>query len=113
MNYEKIIVELLSRIQTLEEQVATLMEQNHSESEEKTMTINDIRDHIKELKKAAKAAGRDSLVLRSGDLHKDLGLKRWLPPVCKAMYDCMEEGDIILHTTPSGKSSTIEIKYHL
>lgn len=77
------------------------------------MTINDIREYIKEMKRQAQSAGREVLVLRSGDIHKDLGLKNWLPAVCKAMYDCMETGDVILHTTPSGKSSTIQIEYKL
>lgn len=111
MNYEKIIVELLSRIQTLEEKVDLLMKEKEPEKEGPTMTINDIREYINELKKQAKAEGKSSLILRSGDIHKDLKLKNWMPSVCKAMYDCMRDGDVILHTTPSGNSSTIEIEY--
>ena len=33
--------------------------------------------------------------------------------VCDAMYAVMQSGDTVLHTTPSGKSTTIEIQYHL
>ena len=113
MNYDKIIIELMGRIQALEENVAMLIENNKERKEEKTMTINDIRDYIKNLKRIAKAEGKNTLVLRSGDIHKDLGLKQWMPPVCKAMRDCMEIGDVVLHTTPSGNSSTIEIEYKL
>jgi hypothetical protein len=29
------------------------------------------------------------------------------------MRQSMNEGDIVLHTTPSGNSSTIEIKYYV
>lgn len=29
------------------------------------------------------------------------------------MYQTMEAGDVVLHTTPSGKSSTIKICYQL
>ena len=61
----------------------------------------------------AREHGEECIVLKSGEIHKDLGLKNRMPSVCKAMYDCMEIGDVILHTTPSGFSSTIEIQYML
>ena len=56
MDYEKIIVELLSRIQTLEEQVAFLMtdKENQQKKETTKMTTNDIREYIKVLKNNAK-----------------------------------------------------------
>lgn len=115
MNYEKIIIELLGRIQTLEEQVALLIAKQENEKSEirKRVTTNDIREHIKELKINAKESSKSVLVLRSGDIHKDLGLKDAMPQVCNAMYDCMKGDDLVLHTTPSGKSSTIEIEYKL
>ena len=113
MDYERIILELLSRIQKLEEQVEVLMENQDKRKEKKMMTINDIREYITDLKRNAREQGAKYIVLKSGDIHKELGLKRWLPPVCKAMRDCMEDGDVFLHTTPSGNSSTIEIKYNL
>ena len=118
MNYEKIIVELLGRIQTLEEQVATLMEQkSNSESpkapEGKKITTEDIRRYIADKKEMAKNIGKTAVVLRSGEIHKDLGLKNAMPQVCNAMRQSMEPGDIVLHTTPSGNSSTIEIQYRV
>ena len=115
MNYEKIILELLERIQNLEEQVAILTAQktNAENEEESTMSTKEIREYIEKLKFTAKSQGRTSLTLRSGDIHKDLNLKQMMPPVCNAMYQCMLDGDKILHTTPSGKSSTIEIQYFL
>ena len=115
MNYEKIIVELLSRIQVLEEQVAELMQEKNQESKQKEnkITTEDIRRYILELKKSAKDIGKKFIVLKSGDLHKDLDLKSRMPQVCNAMRQSMNEGDIILHTTPSGNSSTIEIQYNL
>ncbi len=115
MNYEKIILELMNRIQTLEEQMAMLMN-NQNQNTLKTsanLSTDEIRKYILELKKSAKEYRKDTLVLRSGDLHKDLHLKNAMPQVCNAMYQCMEKGDIILHTTPKGKSSTIEIQYNL
>ena len=115
MNYEKVIVELLGRIQTLEEQVAILMAQKKAKEKEgvEKMTTKEIREYIVELKVTAKANGKSSLVLRSGDIHKELKLKDTMPSVCNAMRQAMELGDVVLHTTPSGNSSTIEIQYIL
>jgi hypothetical protein len=115
MNYEKIIVELLGRIQVLEEQVAILMnEKNQTPNQElNKITTEDIRRYIKELKKAAKELGKDCIILKSGDIHKELKLKNAMPQVCNAMRQLMNEGDIVLHTTPTGYSSTIEIQYYV
>ena len=115
MNYEKIIVELLGRIQVLEEQVAMLIQEKNqaSEQEANKITTDDIRQYILELKKAAKDAGKSFIVLKSGDIHKELNLKSRMPQVCNAMRQSMNEGDIVLHTTPSGNSSTIEIQYNV
>ena len=113
MNYEKIIVELLGRIQVLEEQVAILMqEKNQAPAQDvRKVTTDDIRQYILELKIAAKDEGKKIIVLKSGDIHKVLGLKSAMPQVCNAMRQSMNEGDVVLHTTPSGNSSTIEIQY--
>lgn len=115
MNYEKIIVELLGRIQVLEEQVAELMKDKaqSNDAPSNKITTEDIRQYIANLKKAAKATGKDFIVLRSGDIHKELNLKSSLPQVCNAMRQSMAEGDVVIHTTPSGNSSTIEIKYYV
>ena len=77
------------------------------------MTMQEIREYIIACKVEAKSKGQTVLVLRSGDVHKDLNLSKRMPSVCNAMYQCMELGDKVLHTTPSGKSSTIEIEYKL
>lgn len=115
MNYEKIIVELLGRIQVLEEQVAILMSEKEQSSEEKTNKVSteNIRLYITELKKSAKDSGEKFIVLKSGDIHKALNLKSSMPQVCNAMRQSIREGDIVLHTTPSGNSSTIEIQYYI
>ena len=115
MNYEKIIVELLGRIQVLEEQVAMLMQEKNqlTEQEVNKITTDDIRQHILKLKKIAKEEMKSFIVLKSGDIHKELNLKSAMPQVCNAMRQSMNEGDIVLHTTPSGNSSTIEIQYNI
>lgn len=115
MDYERIILELLGRIQTLEDQVRVLMEQNENKKGEKEgkMSTDEIRAYIDQLKFNARSNGKKTLVLKSGDIHKDLNLKSAMPQVCNAMYDRMETGDNVLHTTPSGFSSTITIEYKL
>ena len=115
MNYEKVIVELLSRIQVLEEQVADLMRQkeNAIKKEDGKITTKEIREYIQELKRQAREKGKTSIILRSGNIHKELNLKHRMPAVCDAMWQCKEPCDLVLHTTESGQSSTIEIEYKL
>ena len=115
MNYEKIIIELLGRIQVLEEQVAILMQEKNQVLKQKanTITTDDIRQYILNLKATAKEQGKKTIILRSGVLHKELNLKSRLPMVCNAMRQSMNNGDIVLHTTPKGNSSTIEIQYNV
>ena len=76
MNYEKVILELLGRIQTLEEQVATLMSKQENGKEENKMTTTDIKAYIEEQKRIAKDTGKTELVLKSGEVHNDLELKQ-------------------------------------
>ena len=115
MEYEKIIVELLGRIQALEEQVAVLMKQQllKGEKVENKMTTDDIRNYIQEQMRKAKMAGKSELVLRSGDVHNDLGLKQRHPQVCNAMRSCMNTGDVILYQPPKGNGTTLRIQYKL
>jgi hypothetical protein len=72
-----------------------------------------IREHINGLKRKAKENGQTECILVSGDIHKSMGLYNKMPSVCNAMYQLMKPSDVILSTTPSGKSSTIKIKYLL
>ena len=109
MDYEKIILELLSRIQTLEEKVNVLTEKN----KEKTITTNDICEYINGLKTLAKSEGQSNLVLIAREIHKQLNLKSRFPMVCNAMRQCMNENDIIIFQPPKGNSSTLEIDYKL
>ena len=113
MEYEKIILELLGRIQTLEEQVATLMSKQESGKEESKMTTGEIKDYIEEQKRAAKEMGKTEIVLKSGDVHNDLGLKQRHPQVCNAMRQCMNSGDVILYQPPKGNGTTLQIKYNV
>ncbi len=113
MDYEKIIVELLSRIQTLEEQVGFLMNEQCAKKEGKKVTTEDIRHYIKQLKMNEKNKGKSILVLTARDIHGEMNLQSRYPMVCNAMRDCMAEGDVILYQPPKGNSSTLEIEYRL
>ena len=74
MNYEKIIVELLTRIQTLEEKVDMLMNDKstgsvsvtHEETVNNVVKVKtkDIRDFIEAQKIEAKNRGEEFIVLR-------------------------------------------------
>ncbi|WP_159649310.1 hypothetical protein [Erysipelothrix aquatica] len=61
----------------------------------------------------AKKRGLTEITLVSGEIHNDLGYMRRMTSVCQAMYKCMDSKDVIMHSTPSGMSSTITIKYFL
>ena len=110
MDYEKIILELLRRIQALEEKVDILTKKGE---EKPSITTNDICKYIKDLKFLAKEEGKTSLILISRDIHRQLKLKSRFPMVCNAMRQCMEENDNILFQPPKGNSSTLEIEYKL
>lgn len=112
MDYEKIILELLSRIQVLEEKVDTLMAEKSGE-EKTSISTSDICQYIKELKRIEKNNGNTTLILVARDIHRRLNLKSRFPMVCNAMRQCMGENDRILFQPPKGNSSTLEIEYKL
>ena len=122
MNYDSIIIELLSRVQKLELELSELKDnlgindcnpEPETFTEEKRFSTKDIKEFVEGLKETAKANGEKTLTLISGDIHKLLKLRHCMPMVCNAMRQCMNEDDEVLHETPSGQSSTLEIKYEL
>lgn len=74
---------------------------------------DEIRDYIDRKWIEAKKLQKTHIDLVSGEIHKQMGLKNKMPSVCQVMYKIMKPGDEILRTTPSGKSSTITIRYYL
>lgn len=82
-----------------------------NETFEKTLTA-DIREFIRIKIANAQEKGLPFIDLVSGDIHKQMGLSNKMPSVCTAMYQVMAEEDLILSTTPSGKSSTIKVRYN-
>lgn len=78
----------------------------------KKASASDIRSYIQNLLFQAHQRGECTCTLISGDIHRAMGLVNKMPSVCNAMYKLMRTGDAVLHTTPSGHSSTIKIEYH-
>lgn len=85
----------------------------NTEEKKVRVTSNDIRAYIESLFQTAKEQGIEYIELISGDIHQALGMRNAMPSVCIVMYEKMIPGDEVLHTTPSGKSSTIRIRYYL
>ena len=85
----------------------------HTEPPENKVRTADIRHFILEILLQHQQRGEQSCTLVSGEIHRAMGLSNKMPSVCSAMYQTMEAGDVVLHTTPSGKSSTIKICYQL
>lgn len=119
MNYERIILELLERIQVLEEKVEALEQCGKSvsislEKEPAGKKVNltaEARNYIMTQKKIAKQQGLASVVLVCNDIQKALGTTNRAPAICAAMYACMGQGDEVVFAPPSGKSTTVTIKY--
>lgn len=112
MDYDKIILELMRRIQVLEEKMEALTKVDKI-VEKPMVTTRDICEYIQKRKSMAKAEGKEKLVLISREIHKDLQLQSRFPMVCNAMRQCMKADDIILFQPPKGNSSTLEIEYKL
>ena len=74
---------------------------------------NEIVKYINSKLDNARKQGKSYIILRAGDLEKEVGLSQRIVSVCLAMYECMQNNDEVLSTTPSGYSTTITIKYYL
>lgn len=98
-----------ARVQRAVDSVMVVAEATDSQRK----TADDVRWYIDKLLQKAKMIGEDYIDLVSGDIHKQMGMKNRMPQVCRIMYEKMMPGDEVLHTTPSGKSSTIKIRYDL
>lgn len=72
-----------------------------------------IRRYIIERLTQAKAKGDSSIDLKSGNVHKNLGLSNRMPSVCNAMVSLGVFRYEIINDTPSGKSSTRMVRYYL
>ena len=130
MNYDKIILELLDRIKNLEDRVNDLESGPYADTmkivedegwvynpsgaaSRKVSLTQKARDYIAKRKEQAKAEGSNELELLCNDIQIALGVTNRTPCICTAMYDCMKKGDVIVSAPPSGKSTTVRVKYYL
>lgn len=135
MNYDKIILEMLDRIKTLENKVAVLEKEKTDISdndevralqydiEVKQAEIKDIqykvsltqriKDYIDEQKIEAKKKGLQYLDLNCGDIQKYFHISNRPALVCNAMYGKMTSDDQIIQAPPSKMSTTVVVRYDL
>ena len=111
MNYDKIIVEMLSRIQELEEKVEILSTNQNNKPDVPKVTTPEIKAFIENRIGEAFANGENEITIKAIDIHKAMGLKSRYPMVCNAMRQCMKDGDVVVFEPESGYSSTLEIRY--
>ncbi|MBE6567576.1 MAG: hypothetical protein E7657_02830 [Ruminococcaceae bacterium] len=115
MDYNKIILEMLGRIQTLEEKVALLETEGKQVIAKKNSVglTQTAREYILSCKYEAKAKGKTEVTLLCNDIQKELHVKNRPYSICRAMYDCMGIRDEVLSAPPSGFSTTVKIKYYI
>ena len=124
MNYERIILEMLSRIQELEDAVAELKKErttpvnatpaDNEIKENKGMNKTEyVKKYILDLKEEAREKGETFLILTAGDVQKEVNMQNRIVIVCNAMKQVMNKDDVVMHETPSGYSTTYQIKYYL
>lgn len=82
-------------------------------SEVKRKGASDVREYIDSLLMEAKLKGEKSIDLVSGQIHQQLDMVSRMPQVCRIMFEKKKPGDEVVHTTPSGKSTTIKIRYYI
>ncbi len=74
---------------------------------------SEVAEYISVKLSDAKLRGDKSVILISGEIHKELGLVSRMPTVCSAMRKLMKDGDTILHSPPKGNGSRLIIEYFL
>lgn len=61
--------------------------------------------------------GRDHVVVRSGDFHRQVGgyprPDHAMPTCCNVMYAAMAKGDEVLRAPPKGLGANLYIRYRL
>lgn len=135
MSYDTVIVELLAKVKILENRVKRIekrliqeelfdedeilgddwdieISEPEAKKKGKKITTEAIRFHIGRMIEVARDEDKPSITIVSRDVHNSLNLKRSYPMVCNAMRQCMKRGDVVVHSTESGYSSTLEIKYY-
>lgn len=118
-NYEQILLEMLNRIKILENKVEKLETSTKIDGTPIFQPTNKpglnerAKDYIRKCKVEAKKQGLLEITLLCNDIQKALQVVNRTPSICSAMYDMMEDGDQILSAPPSGKSTTVRVKYFI
>ena len=118
-NYEQILLEMLNRIKILENKVEKLetskkMDDTPIFQPTNKRGLNGLaKDYIRKCKDEAKKQGLSEITLLCNDIQKALQVVNRTPSICSAMYDMMENGDQVLSAPPSGKSTTVRVKYFI
>lgn len=89
------------------------MKSKEYKKEKSILGTKEIREYIADILEFHKRSGKHECILISGEIHKQMKLLNKMSSVCNTMYNLMKPNDQILKSTPSGKSSTITIKYYL
>ena len=70
-----------------------------------------VEQHLQKLLEEAARNGDEYVEVVSGEVAKAVGIKNRFPAITYAMKKFMRDGDVVVHSTPSGKSSTERIRY--
>ena len=73
----------------------------------------DVVRYISNKLSKAKLTEAKSVIIVSGDVHKEMGLVSRMPTVCGAMRKLMKSGDKTHYAPPSGNGATLRIEYFL
>ena len=80
-------------------------------------TTADFERALRSLLDSARAAGRETVNIRAGDLHKqvcaELGGGNAMPSCCGAMRKLKRDDDFVIKSPPKGNGSNFEVRYHL
>jgi len=81
------------------------------------LTANSFRQELADLFSRAQDAGRTSIDVNSGELHRSLGgypgPRHRMPVCCDVMYQEMQDKDRILNAPAKGKGASLTIRYML
>ncbi len=78
----------------------------------------DFRSELIRVLRKARSEGRDSVVVKAGELHRNLGdypdpNRHRMPICCDVMYQEIKAGDEILAAPPKGKGASFTVRYQL
>ncbi|MFI8684685.1 hypothetical protein [Rossellomorea sp. NPDC077527] len=89
------------------------VESNNKRLSEGLGLTDSIRKYIRTILNEEASKGSLFLDLRSGDIHKEMGLRNRIAPVCNAMESLGVYRFQVLHRTASGHSTTNVVRYFL